>query len=161
MGTATRIREIHWVKAYADEVYKCGNADLETAPEHWVLDEPHPWILLIPDVDSVETAFAYSRTSKIRFEDELKDVRLIHEAHNHALCCIDLRGVVQHAPEERVEVVISDFIQLVTAKSIKGQKRGTSYTCGLENDSWLIDFIARLKSQFAGEYLFRKRKNDY
>ncbi len=161
MRSATSIREVHWVKAYADEVYKCGNADLATSPDHWDLTEPHPWILIVPDIDSVETAFAYSRTSNIRIPEDLKDFRLLHQAHNHKSCCINRKGAVQHAPEERVEVVISDFLDLVAEKEIKGQKRGEPFTCGSESPSFLSDLVARLKTQFKGEYLFRKRQNDY
>jgi hypothetical protein len=161
LQSVPKIREIHWVKAFAREVYKCGDTDIATAPAHWDLTEPHPWLLLVPDIEGVQTAFAYSRTSKTWFPEDLQSVRIQHKAHEHQFCCINLRGVVQHAPEERVEVVISEFLDLVKEKSKVGKKRREPFTCNNESSSFLNELLLRLKTQFRQEYLFRKRKNEY
>jgi hypothetical protein len=161
MLTIPKVKEIHWVKASPREVYDCGSGDALNAPKNWHLDEPHPWILVIPEIDNVETAFAYSRTSDTFIPNDLKEVRLGHSAHKNEKCCIDRDGVVQHAPEERVEVVISDFLSLVSKKKSQGEKRGRSFICDRESDVFMLELLLRLKNQFKGEYLFRKKKNGF
>ena len=161
MPLVGKVKEIYWVTASPEEVYECSSGDILSAPKNWHWREPHRWIVLIPDVPSAQTSFAYSRTSNVRIASELKSVRMSHSKHQCKGCCVDKDGVLQYAPEERVLVLTDAFMDLVAKKEKIGQKLVTKKTCNFEKIDFLDVFLNALRSTFAGDYLFRRPKNEY
>lgn len=161
MPLVGKVKEIYWVTASPQEVYECSTADISTAPKNWHWREPHRWIILVPDVASAQTSFAYSRTSDLKIPSDLKEVRMEHLKHPCGACCVDKDGVLQYAPEERVLVVTDAFIDLVERKGKISAKLGVKKTCDFEKLDFLDVFLISLRSTFAGDYLFRRPQNDY
>ena len=161
MPLVGKVKEIYWVTASPEEVYECSTADISTAPKNWHWREPHRWIILVPDVATAQTAFAYSRTSNSKIPFDLEDVRMSHSKHICNGCCVDKDGVMQFAPEERVLVLTAAFLELVERKERVGKKLVTRKTCNFEKIDFLEVFLKALMATFAGDYLFRRPKNDY
>jgi hypothetical protein len=161
MPLVGKVKEIYWVTASPQEVYECSSADISTAPKHWHWREPHRWIILVPDVASARTSFAYSRTSDSNIPSDLKEVRMEHSKHPCSGCCVDKDGVMQFAQEERVLVVTEAFMDLVERKEKSSAKLVVKKTCAFEKIDFLDLFLIALRSAFAGDYLFRRPKNDY
>lgn len=161
MALVGKVKEIYWVIASPEEVYECSSADISTAPKHWHWREPHRWIILVPDVAAAKTSFAYSRTSDLRIPFDLQDVRMNHAKHLCTGCCVDKDGVMQYAEEERVLVLTEAFMDLVDRKEKIASKLVSKKTCNFEKTDFLDLFVNALRSTFAGDYLFRRPKNEY
>ena len=163
MPLVGKVKEIYWVTATPEEVYQCSSADISTAPKHWYWKEPHRWLILVPDVASAQTSFAYSRTSDLEIPVDLEEVRMKHSKHPCIGCCVDKDGLLQYAQEERVLVLTDAFIDLVRRKEKISAKLVTKKTCNFETMDFLDSFLKALRStfSFSGDYLFRRPNNEY
>ncbi len=161
MPLVGKVKEIYWVTASPEEVYECSTADLSTAPKNWYWREPHRWIILVPDVGSAQTSFAYSRTSDLAIPLDLQEVRMKHAKHLCSGCCVDKDGVMQYAQEERVLVLTEAFMDLVRRKEKISAKLVTKKTCNFEKIDFLESFQKALRSTFSGDWLFRRPTNEY
>lgn len=143
-SSETKFIAVHWRKATWAEIAALGSVDPFYPPRRWNLDR-HPWVLFEPADPKVKYGWAYSRTSDPKFPDELSDVRICHEKHEHTPKCslLDQFGVMQIAAEERIPVFIDDFINL----------RKVNSRCDLESNDVVKRVSQALKKAHPGSWI--------